>query len=66
MFNQLRFTYVRQFGGRVNNPTTSLGDLNSQLHHSRRPDAAAIDGLGLLHGSVINRRVPTLAATTSR
>jgi hypothetical protein len=29
MFNQLRFTYVRQFGGRVNNPTTSLGDLNS-------------------------------------
>jgi hypothetical protein len=29
MFNQLRFTYVRQFGGRVNNPTTSLGDLGS-------------------------------------
>lgn len=29
--NQLRFTYVRQFGGRVNNPTTSLGDLNSKF-----------------------------------
>ena len=29
IFNQLRFTYVRQFGARVNNPTTSLGDLNS-------------------------------------
>jgi hypothetical protein len=31
MFNQLRFTYVRQFGARVNNPTTSLGDLNSRF-----------------------------------
>ena len=31
MFNQLRFTYMRQFGGRVNNPTTSLGDLNSRF-----------------------------------
>lgn len=29
--NQLRATYVRQFGGRVNNPTTSLGDLNSRF-----------------------------------
>ncbi len=29
IFNQLRFTYMRQFGGRVNNPATSLGDLNS-------------------------------------
>jgi len=29
MFNQLRFTHVRQFGARVNNPATSLGDLNS-------------------------------------
>src|SRR6185503_17566188 len=28
IFNQLRFTYVRQFGARVNNPTPSLGDLN--------------------------------------
>jgi hypothetical protein len=31
IFNQLRFTYVRQFGGRVNNPATSLGDLNSSF-----------------------------------
>jgi Carboxypeptidase regulatory-like domain len=29
--NELRFTYTRQFGGRVNNPTTSLGDLNSKF-----------------------------------
>src|SRR6185503_11215126 len=29
--NQLRATYTRQFGGRVNNPTTSLGDLNSSF-----------------------------------
>ena len=31
MINQLRVTYMRQFGGRVNNPTTSLGDLNSKF-----------------------------------
>jgi hypothetical protein len=31
LFNQLRFTFVRQFGARVNNPTTSLGDLNSRF-----------------------------------
>jgi hypothetical protein len=29
--NQFRGTYMRQFGGRVNNPTTSLGDLNSKF-----------------------------------
>ncbi len=29
--NQIRATYVRQFGGRVNDPTTSLGDLNSRF-----------------------------------
>ena len=29
--NQARVTYMRQFGGRVNNPTTSLGDLNSKF-----------------------------------
>lgn len=29
--NQFRATYVRQFGGRINNPTTSLGDLNSSF-----------------------------------
>jgi hypothetical protein len=31
VFNQLRFTYVRQFGARVNAPTTSLADLNSRF-----------------------------------
>jgi Carboxypeptidase regulatory-like domain len=31
MINQARVTYVRQFGARVNNPTTSLGDLNSKF-----------------------------------
>jgi len=29
--NQLRATYVRQFGGRVNNPALSLGDLGSKF-----------------------------------
>jgi hypothetical protein len=29
--NQVRVTYVRQFGARVNLPTTSLGDLNSRF-----------------------------------
>jgi hypothetical protein len=31
IINQLRGTYVRQFGARVNNPPTSLGDLNSKF-----------------------------------
>jgi hypothetical protein len=31
MINQLRFTYTRQYGGRVNNPAISLGDLNSNF-----------------------------------
>src|SRR5678815_5924308 len=31
MINQLRATYMRQFGGRVNNPTTSLADLGSKF-----------------------------------
>ena len=31
MFNQVRFTYMRQFGARVNSPATSLGDLNSRF-----------------------------------
>ena len=31
MINQLKFTYTRQFGGRVNNPATSLGDLSSNF-----------------------------------
>ena len=31
VINQFRVTFVLQFGGRVNNPTTSLGDLNSKF-----------------------------------
>ena len=31
VINQLRVTYMRQFGGRVNNPGISLGDLNSRF-----------------------------------
>jgi hypothetical protein len=31
IINQLRVSYMRQFGGRVNNPTTSLGDLGSRF-----------------------------------
>jgi hypothetical protein len=31
MINQLRGTYVRQFGARVNRPDASLGDLNSKF-----------------------------------
>ena len=31
IINQFRVTYVRQFGARVNNPTTSLGDLSSRF-----------------------------------
>ncbi len=31
LINQLRVSYMRQFGGRVNRPTTSLGDLNSRF-----------------------------------
>lgn len=31
MINQFRATYMRQFGARVNGPTTSLGDLNSRF-----------------------------------
>jgi hypothetical protein len=37
MFNQLRFTYMRQFGARVNSPTTSLGDLNSRFQIQGEP-----------------------------
>ena len=41
MINQLKFTYTRQFGGRVNNPTTSLGDLNSNFRIQGDPTRRA-------------------------
>lgn len=31
MINQIKVTYTRQFGGRVNSPDISLGDLNSKF-----------------------------------
>ncbi len=56
MFNQLRFTYVRQFGGRVNNPTTSLGDLNSRFAIQGDPTLPRITVSGYFTGSDIDRR----------
>ena len=54
--NQLRVTYMRQFGGRVNNPTTSLGDLNSKFTIQGDPDAAAAHRHRLLHRPDVDRR----------
>ena len=50
IFNQLRFTYVRQFGGRVNNPTTSLGDLNSTFKIQGDPTLPRITVSGYFTG----------------
>ena len=48
--NQLRFTYVRQFGGRVNNPATSLGDLNSNFRIQGDPTLPRITVTGYFTG----------------
>jgi hypothetical protein len=48
--NQLRFTYVRQFGARVNNPTTSLGDLNSNFRIQGDPSLPRITVTGYFTG----------------
>ena len=48
---------MRQFGGRVNNPTTSLGDLDSKLHdpgRSRR--CRASPSPGYFTGQTLDRR----------
>ena len=50
MFNQLRFTYMRQFGGRVNNPTTSLGDLNSRFRIQGDPTLPRLTVSGYFTG----------------
>jgi hypothetical protein len=50
MFNQLRFTYVRQFGARVNNPTTSLGDLNSTFKIQGDPTLPRLSVSGYFTG----------------
>ena len=48
--NQLRFTYVRQFGARVNNPTTSLGDLNSKFQIQGDPTLPRLTVTGYFTG----------------
>src|SRR5262245_4460944 len=50
MINQLRFTYTRQFGGRVNNPTTSLGDLGSNFKIQGDPTLPRITVTGFFTG----------------
>ena len=48
--NQLRFTFVRQFGGRVNNPTTSLGDLGSNFQIQGDPTLPRLNVSGYFTG----------------
>jgi Carboxypeptidase regulatory-like domain len=50
MINQLRGTYVRQFGARVNNPTTSLGDLNSKFTIQGDPTLPRLTVTGFFTG----------------
>jgi Carboxypeptidase regulatory-like domain len=50
MINQLRFTYTRQFGARVNNPTTSLGDLNSNFKIQGDPTLPRLTITGFITG----------------
>ena len=66
MINQLRVTYTRQFGGRVNNPTTSLGDLGSAFQIQGDPTLPRLTITGLLHRSDRRLPDPTRAATSSR
>jgi hypothetical protein len=48
--NQLRVTYVRQFGARVNGPTTSLGDLNSKFQIQGPPTLPRLTVSGYFTG----------------
>jgi len=50
MINQLRGTYVRQFGARVNRPTTSLGDLNSKFTIQGDPTLPRLTVTGFFTG----------------
>ncbi|MGH9384784.1 MAG: carboxypeptidase regulatory-like domain-containing protein [Vicinamibacterales bacterium] len=50
MINQLRFTYTRQYGGRVNNPTTSLGDLGSNFRIQGNPTLPRLTVTGYFNG----------------
>ena len=48
--NQLRGTYTRQFGARVNAPTTSLGDLNSKFTIQGDPTLPRLTVTGFFTG----------------
>ncbi|HYN01880.1 MAG TPA: carboxypeptidase regulatory-like domain-containing protein [Vicinamibacteria bacterium] len=50
--NQFRATYMRQFGGRINNPTTSLGDLNSSFTIQGVPTLPRLTVNGYFTGQV--------------
>jgi hypothetical protein len=50
--NQFRATYMRQFGGRINNPTTSLGDLNSNFTIQGDPTLPRLTVSGYFTGQV--------------
>jgi hypothetical protein len=50
MINQLKFTYTRQFGGRVNNPAISLGDLGSNFSIQGDPTLPRITINGFFTG----------------
>jgi hypothetical protein len=52
VINQLRVSYMRQFGGRVNNPTTSLGDLNSKFTIQGDPTLPRLTVSGFFTGQV--------------
>ncbi len=50
MINQLKFTYTRQYGGRVNNPATSLGDLGSNFKIQGDPTLPRVTVTGFFTG----------------
>jgi hypothetical protein len=52
IINQLRVSYMRQFGGRVNAPTTSLGDLNSRFTIQGDPTLPRLTVSGYFTGQV--------------
>ncbi len=50
--NQFRASYMRQFGGRVNNPTTSLSDLGSKFTIQGDPTLPRLTVTGYFTGQV--------------
>jgi hypothetical protein len=50
--NQFRASYMRQFGGRINSPTTSLGDLNSNFTIQGDPTLPRLTVSGYFTGQV--------------